>query len=296
MERDSLQRYADSLEKTIRSNHHYLKEAIKDLQGMCQMVTPERNVPPEIILDIREAYKEIRTRLTEIKAIEQVLQGKYRQYYRRDPLRSKDILEFGFVCKNCYSKFEYTIMQKEAQKKAKEKDSRGDPMGMFRQWFHSKENQVTFVRNLRILHDLDYEKPPDSATGERRQVTQDRPRSLTLFVFSGDKEVIDDLQSRMRVREHDVFERHAPDEIHGLLTHLREIDPAEVEKKFKDLMGSGEFSKLKCLLFSLHSSKHLEDYPASLIRKTLQEMTEGEVRAISISHAPSPLSSLKTGA
>jgi len=129
---------------------------------------------------------------------------------------------------------------------------------------------------------LDYERPSDSATGERRQITQDRPRSLTLFVFSGDKGVVDDLQSRMRLREHDIFERHAQDEIHGLLTHLREIDPAEVEKKFKELMGSGEFSKLKCLLFSLHSSKHLESNRLSLIKKTLQEMREGEVKTISV--------------
>lgn len=61
MERDSLQRYAESLEKTIQSNHHYLKENVKNFQEMCLMVTPERNVPPEIVLDIRQLYKEIRT-------------------------------------------------------------------------------------------------------------------------------------------------------------------------------------------------------------------------------------------
>ena len=186
MEKDSLQRYAESLEKTIQSNHHYLKEKAKDFQEMCLMVTHERNVPPEIVLDIRQLYKEIRTRLTQIKAIEQILQGKYRQYYRRDALRDKEILEFGFIAKNCYSKFEYTLMQKEAQKKAKEGEGvhRLDQKGVPYQWFHSKENQVTFIRNLRILHDLDYQKPSNLAAGERREVTQGRPRSLTLFVFS----------------------------------------------------------------------------------------------------------------
>ena len=39
--------------------------------------------PTGIVVDIREIYKEIRNRLTEIKAIEQLLQGKYRQYYHR---------------------------------------------------------------------------------------------------------------------------------------------------------------------------------------------------------------------
>ena len=60
MEKDRVQRYAESLERTIQNNHHYLKETIEDFQGLCLLVTPERNVPPEIIVDIREMYKEIR--------------------------------------------------------------------------------------------------------------------------------------------------------------------------------------------------------------------------------------------
>ena len=284
MEKDPLQRYVESLEKTIQSNHHYLKETVKDFQEMCLMVTPERNVPPEIVLDIREIYKEIRTRLTEIKAIEQLLQGKYRQYYHRDAMRDKEILEFGFIAKNCYSKFEYTMMQKEAQKKAKEREGvlRVDQKGVPCQWFHSKENQVTFVRNLRILNDLDYEMPSTLETGERREVTPNRPRSLTLFVFSGDGRLIEDLQSKIRLREHDVMERYARDELHGLLTHLREIDPLEVEKKFKEFMGRGEFSKLKCLLLSVHIPKNLVGDVLGLIKKALHGMREGEVKTLSI--------------
>ena len=45
MEKDRVQRYAESLEKTIQNNYHYLKETIEDFQEMCRMVTPERNVP-----------------------------------------------------------------------------------------------------------------------------------------------------------------------------------------------------------------------------------------------------------
>ena len=284
MERDPLQRYAESLEKTIQSNHHYLKKTIKDFQEMCLMVTPERNVPPEIILDIREIYKEIRNRLTEIKAIEQLLQGKYRQYYHRDAMRDKEILEFGFIAKNCYSKFEYTIMQREAQKKAKEKERvfRVEQKGVPCQWFRSKDNQVTFIRNLRILNDLDYEMPSNLEIEERRDVTPTRPRSLTLFVFSGEDRLINDLQSRIRLREHDIIERYARDELHGLLAHLREIDPLEVEKKFKEFIGRQEFSKLKCLLLSVHSPKNLEGDVLGLIKKALQEMREGEVKTLSI--------------
>jgi hypothetical protein len=113
-------------------------------------------------------------------------------------------------------------------------------------------------------------------------VTPDRPRSVALFVFSGEGRLIDDVQSKVQLREHDLMERYAQDELHGLLTHLREIDPLEVEKKFKEFIGRQEFSKLKCLLLSVHSPKSLEGDVLGLIKRTLQEMREGEVKTISI--------------
>jgi hypothetical protein len=285
MEKDRVQRYARSLERTIENNHHYLKEAIEDFQGLCLLVTPERNVPPEIIIDIREIYKEIRNRLTEIKAIQQVIQGKYRQYYHRDPLRDKEIMEFGFIAKNCYSKFEYTLMQKHAQEKVKamerERISRIDQRGVPCQWFRSKENQVSFVRNLRILRELDYESPPEQVGEDRREVIQNL-RSLTLFVFSGDERLIDDLQSQFRSREHDIIERYGKNELHGILTHLREVNPLEMEKMFQHFMESRGFSKLKCLLLPIRFQKEFEGDILGLIKRTLQEMKEGEVKTVSV--------------
>ena len=62
-----------------------------------------------MIVDIREIYKEIQNRFNEIHAIQQMMQGKYRQYYqyfRRDPVRDKDILELSFIVKTTYSRFE----------------------------------------------------------------------------------------------------------------------------------------------------------------------------------------------
>ena len=42
MEKDRNQRYAESLERTVQNNHHYLKEAVEDFREMCLRVTPER--------------------------------------------------------------------------------------------------------------------------------------------------------------------------------------------------------------------------------------------------------------
>src|SRR4030043_27964 len=174
MEQDRVQRYAESLERTIRNNYHYLKKTIDDFQDMCRMVTPERNIPAGILIDIREMYKEIRSRPSEVKAIEQLLQGKYRQYYKRDSMRDKEIMEFGFIAKNCYSKFEYTMVQIEALRRLREHPAKADHPGEPLQWFRSKENRVAFIKNLRILTELDYEPTPEKIAEERRDLAGSR--------------------------------------------------------------------------------------------------------------------------
>jgi hypothetical protein len=280
MEQDRDQRYVRSLERTIENNYHYLKESIKDFQEMCRVVSPEKHIPAGIAVDIRELYKEIRDRLAEIKAIEQLLQGKYRQYYRRDSVRDKEILEFGFIAKNCYSKFEFTMVQIDAIKRLKEhapQESRpSEPL----KWFHTKENQVAFLKNLNPLIELDYNPPPEEIGEERRDLLGSR--TFTLFLFSGDSLSLDQLQSQIQFREHDMLERFSPEEIRGVLAHLRRVDPVEVENKFRQFMESKGLVKLKCLLLPIRSSKDLKRDLLKLIKTASHEMAEGEVRTISM--------------
>jgi len=280
MEKDRVQRYVESLVRTIQNNYRYLKEAIDEFQDMCRMVTPERHIPTGILIDIREMYKEIRNRLTEIKAIEQLLHGKYRQYYRRDSLRDKEIMEFGFIAKNCYSKFEYTIMQIEAMKRLKEISPKVEPPSEAFKWFRSKEYQIALIKNLRMLMELDYEPIPEEVGEERRDLAGSR--TLTLFLLSGDSLSLDHLQSQIQFREHDIIERYSQEEVRGVLAHLRKVDPIEVEKKFHQFMESKGLTKLKCLLLPIHSPKDLEGDLFNLIKTTLQEMVEGGLKTLSI--------------
>jgi DNA repair exonuclease SbcCD ATPase subunit len=280
MEQDRVQRYVKTLEKTIQNNHHQLKESIEDFQEMCRMVSPEKHIPAGIAVDIREMYKEIQSRLKEIKAIEQLLQGKYRQYYHRDSLLSKEIMEFGFIAKNCYTKFEYTMVQIESIKRLKEHAPKVDHPAEHLQWFHSKENQVAFIKNLNPLMELDYEPPPEEIGEERRDTAGSR--TFTLFLFSGDSLSLDQLQSQIQFREHDTIERYSPEEIRGVLAHLKKVDPIEVEKKFQQVMESQGLTELKCLLLPIHSSKDLKRDLLKLIKTALHEMTQGELRTLSV--------------
>lgn len=277
-----VQRYVESLERTIQNNYHYLKEAIEDFQKLCRLITPEKKVPQEIIIDIRKINKGIQDRLTEIKEIQQLLQGKYRQYYRRNILRDKEIMEFGSIAKYCYSKFEYTLVQIGAMKRLREKEPllNVDHQRKSFQWFSSKENQVTFIKNLKILKELDYEPTPEVIGEERREMTGER--TLTLFLFNGDSLSLDELQSQIRLREHDIIDRSDRNELRGVMTHLRKADSSAVEKMFQHFTESGGSTKLKCLLLPIYPQKDLEGDVSYLIKTTLQEMKEGEVKTLTI--------------
>lgn len=277
-----VQRYVESLERTIQNNYHYLKEAIEDFQKLCRLITPEKKVPQEIIIDIRKINKGIQDRLTEIKEIQQLLQGKYRQYYRRNILRDKEIMEFGSIAKYCYSKFEYTLVQIGAMKRLREKEPllNVDHQRKSFQWFSSKENQVTFIKNLKILKELDYEPTPEVIGEERREMTGER--TLTLFLFNGDSLSLDELQSQIRLREHDIIDRSDRNELRGVMTHLRKADSSALEKMFQHFTESGGSTKLKCLLLPIYPQKDLEGDVSYLIKTTLQEMKEGEVKTLTI--------------
>lgn len=202
-------------------------------------------------------------------------------YYRRDSIRDKEIMEFGFIAKNGYSKFEFTLKEIEAKKKLKKKEE-PSPAEVFR-WFSTKENHATFLKTLRLLYGLDYDLPADlEVKEEKRKVSQDTLRSLTFFVISGETRSIDHLQSQIRFREHDIIERYSGNELRGVLTHLREVPPLEVEEIFRRFTKVPEGSKLKCLLLPVYSKKNLDGDLLNRIKTTLQEMTEGEVKTVSI--------------
>ena len=128
--------------------------------------------------------------------------------------------------------------------------------------------------------ELDYEPTPKKWV--RRGVIWPEARTLTLFLFSGDSLSLDHLQSQIQLREHDIIERYSQEEVRGVLAHLRKVDPIEVEKKFQQFMESKGLTKLKCLLLPIHSPKDLEGDLLNLIKTTLQEMNDGELKTISI--------------
>jgi len=188
----------------LRTNHgEYrfdLREAMDQFQGLCLMITPERNVPIDLITEARQTHKKIQDQLTKISGARQLLEGKYRQYHRRDHRREKEIMEIAFLAKSLYLTLEYTLQEMEAKKKLKD---RGELLLSVSQhtpfrWFQSAGNQIVLLRNLETLSELDYKTRFELGFERRREAIQDGMRSISLFAFSGEIKLIDTLQSRMQ--------------------------------------------------------------------------------------------------
>jgi len=247
------------------------------------MITAERNVPIDIITETRQTYKKIQDQLTKISGARQLLEGKYRQYYRRDYQREKEIMEIAFLAKSLYLTFEYTLQEIEAKRKLKREEyfeAYGQQIPF--PWFHFKENQIILLRNLHNLYELDYKTRFELGFERRREVIQNAMRSISLFALLGEVTLIDTLQSRMRFREYDITERYKEDEFRGALTHLKEISPSEVQKVIRRFAASSEFLKMKCLLLPIQSQKDLKKEIVRSAENILQLMGVGEVRVLSI--------------
>jgi len=283
VERGSFQGIAAGLERIMENTRFDLREAMEQFQGLCLMITPERNVPKDIITDIRQIYKNIQDQLTKISGAKQLLEGRYRQYYRRNYQREKEIMEIAFLAKSLYSKFEYTLREIEAKSKLKDRGELfvASPQRILFPWFQSKRNQIVLLKNLERLSKLDYKTRFELGFERRREVIQNGMRSISLFALLGEIKLIDTLQSRMRFREYDITERYKEDEFRGALTHLREISPSEVERVIRRFMDGSEFLKLRFVLLRIRSQKDLEKEIVHSTENILSGMSVGEVRVLS---------------
>jgi hypothetical protein len=283
MERGSFQGIAAGLERIVENTRFDLKEVMDQFQELCLMITPEREVPTDIITDIRQTYKKIQDQLTKINGAKQLLEGKYRLYHRRDPQREREIMEFAFLAKSLHSKFEYTLQEIEAKKKLKDK---GEYLEPCRQhiafpWFQSKGNQMILEKNLRTLCALDYKIRFGFEYEHKREIIRNGMRSVSLFALFGEATLIDALQSRMRLREYDIIERYTEEEFRGALTHLKEVSPLEVERVIRRFTTGSEFLRLKCLLLRIRSQKDLEKEIIASTDNAFQVMETGEIRTLS---------------
>jgi len=201
MENLKTKRYAMSLENNIDMNLRFLSDVHDEFREKCKMVAPGKPLPPDVIGVVKRQYREIRDRMTEIRAIQQMLRGKYRRVARRNPVRDKKIDELGFAFKNYYSSFEFNLRALERRRRMLEKEATSP-----RQLFRIHGNNLKFKEGVKLL-------------GRGKEGYH----SLSIIFLKGDKTSIDEISRRgIRLKDGDIFEKYGDDEIRMSITHREE--------------------------------------------------------------------------
>ena len=138
------------------------------------------------------------------------------------------------------------------------------------------------MKNLGILEEREDEISIDGRSEEMQGTLQEKPQTITLFIFSGEEKHLDTLQTQIQLRKYDIMERYSGDEIRGVLSHMREVSLLELEKMVQRLMEITRFPKVKCLLMPIHFQKDIQRDLLGLLKVTLKEVKEGEVKTLSI--------------
>jgi len=229
-----------------------------------------------VIVDTREIYKEIQERTKEIKAIQQLLDGRYRMYVKRDPIRDKEILEMGFLAKSCYSRFEYILMQIEEKAKAKEKEKarEREKAKELESWVRSEENQRKFSKYLMTL------KSPEHEAHKGTGLEATEVKDFMLIVVKGIQPPLTSCHpislERDRHRRPLQCRRTA-----GGSTHHRQGSLSQGEDSFV----SSPNQTLLQIEISAPAGFVAEGMQTSLahgVEKQLREMVEGEIRVLSL--------------
>ena len=259
MEDPKIKRYVMSLENTIDMNCRFLSDMHDEFRDRCRMVGPGKHFPPDVVARVKRQYKELRDRLAEIRAVQQLLKGKYRRAARRNPLRDKKIDELGFAFKNYYSSFEFNLRAIERLKRKLGEEPR-KPQVLYR----SQENNLKFKEGLKLL-------------GQK----EGGYHSISVVFLSGDKGSIEEIYERgIRLKEGDVFEKYGDDEIRMSIAHGEESESRKVQEVIRRFLLHEAYKSVKCAIYRVEKEGDLGKDIKTLLHRALNSMGNKELKVV----------------
>jgi hypothetical protein len=258
MEDLKARRYVMSLENKIEMDLRFLSDVHDEFREKCRMVAPGKPFPADVIARTKRQYKEIRDRLTEVRAVQQLLRGKYRRVAKRNPLRDKKIDELGFAFKNHYSSFEFNLRAIERLKRKSEEKEKAQIL------FRGHENNLKFNKVLKSLN------PREGGY-----------HSISLIFLKGDKGSIEGICARgIRVGERGVFEKYGDDEIRMSLAHGGESESHKLQEVLGKFLQREWIESLKCAIYRFEDQKDLRKDVEGLLYRTLESIGNKELKVV----------------
>jgi len=259
MEDLKARRYVMSLENKIEMDLRFLSDVHEEFREKCKMVAPGKPFPADVVARVKRQHKEIRDRLAEIRAVQQLLRGKYRRVAKRNPLRDKKIDELGFAFKNHYSSFEFNLRAIERLKRKSEQEER-KPQVLFR----SHENNLKFDEVLKLLNprEGDY-------------------HSISVVFLKGDTASIEEIYKKgIRLGERGVFEKYGDDEIRMSIAHREESESRRLQEVMGKLLQYERVKLGKCAIYRVEEQRDLRKDVEGLLYRTLESMGNKELKVV----------------
>jgi hypothetical protein len=259
MEDLKTRRYVTSLENNIDINCRFLSDIHDEFRDRCKMVAPGKPFPPDVVARVRRQYQEIRDRLGEIGAVQQLLKGKYRRAAKRNPGRDKKIGELGFAFKNYYSSFEFNVRAIERLKRQSEQE-RLKPQVLYR----SQENNLKFKEGLQLL-------------GRK----EGGYHSISVVFLKGDRASIAGIcEKGIRLKEGDVFEKYGEDEIRMSIAHEEESERRRIEEVMGRFLLGEVLRSIKCAIYRVEKEGDLRRNIEGLLYQALNSMGNKELKVV----------------
>lgn len=252
-------RYASSLENNIDMNLRFLSDVHDDFREKCKMVAPGKPLPPDVIGLVKRQYREVRDRLAEIRAIQQLLRGKYRRVAQRNPVRDKKIDELGFAFKNYYSSFEFNLRAIERRRRMLEEEETKSPS-----LFRLHENNLKFKEGLNLL-----------GRGEKGY------HSLSLVFLKGDKVSIDEISRRgIRLKDGDIFEKYGDDEIRMSFVHRDESASRRLKEGIGRFLQYGWIGSVRGVMYRVERKEDVGGDVERFCYQALESTGTKEIKTV----------------
>ncbi len=259
MEDLKTRRYVMSLENKIEMNYRFLSDIHDDFRERCRMVAPGKTIPPDVVGRVKRQHKEIRDRLAEIRAVQQLLKGKYRRVVRKDPLRDKKIDELGFAFKSYYSNFEFNLRAIERLKRKSEQEPMRSQV-----LFRGHRNNLTFKEGLKLV-------------GLRKGGYH----CISVVFLKGDKATIEGIYERgISLKQGDVFEKYGDEEIRISIVHRQESESRGIQDVIKGFLQYHGFKSVKCAIYRVEKEGDMGRDVQGLLYQTLESMGNKELKVV----------------
>jgi len=239
----NVKRQAQSLERNLKGILHQMKHDYDEFREKCRVFHPERGYSPAAAREVKEKFYEVGAKMSEARALQQLLRGKYKQHVQVDLQKQRELEELYIMYRKDYRYFEQN--QRDWQQQV------------------SRKGEVP----RKILSHLEeiYQKHPTLPS--------------ILLCFGGELPLVETVARRLRLGSRDKYEQEGG-EHWVFLAGIRPQDDSILQRKLVDTLFRGLDGSIKGVAHTISDCHHWSEEVLRKMRQVLDETRDKEIRIV----------------